>query len=141
MPLVPLKLIQKQLDVSGSPTGPRSAIDRMLEFAARHQISPQIERFAMSRVNDAMEQAIGDAPLLSAAHQGDGFVIQPQYPTATLLMVAIQETNHITDGDFVTPKSVPGLFTYFDIRPLKVDGSIRNQPDVLCGGRQLLSRA
>lgn len=80
-----------------------------------------------------MEQAIGDAPLLLAAQQGDGFVIQPQYPTATLFMVAIQETNHITDRDFVTPKSVPGLFTYFDIRPLKVDGSIRNQPAFLRG--------
>ena len=55
MPLVPMKLIQKQLEVSGSPTGPRSAMDRMLEFAARHQISPQIERFKMSSVNDAME--------------------------------------------------------------------------------------
>lgn len=55
MPLVPFRLIQKQREVSGSPTGPRSAIDSMLAFAARHQISPQIERFTMSRVNDAME--------------------------------------------------------------------------------------
>jgi len=55
MPIPPLKLIQKQLEISGSPTGPRGAIDSMLEFAARHQIAPQIERFPMSRVNDAME--------------------------------------------------------------------------------------
>ena len=55
MPIPPLKLIQKQLEISGSPTGPRGAIDSMLKFAARHQISPQIERFPMSRVNDAME--------------------------------------------------------------------------------------
>ncbi len=47
-------LLLGQKSVSGSPTGSRSAIDAMLEFAARHRVAPQTEHFPMSRVNDAM---------------------------------------------------------------------------------------
>lgn len=43
-----------QRDVSGSPTGAPMDIARMLAFAARHDIRPQVEHFAMSRVNDAI---------------------------------------------------------------------------------------
>jgi hypothetical protein len=68
-----------------------------------------------------MEQTIGNAPLLRATHQGDRFVIQSQYPTAALLMVAIHEPNHITDADFVATQSLPGFFTNFNICPIEVD--------------------
>jgi uncharacterized zinc-type alcohol dehydrogenase-like protein len=47
-------LLLGQKSVSGSPTGSRSAIDAMLAFAARHQVTPQTEHFPMSKVNDAM---------------------------------------------------------------------------------------
>lgn len=50
-----MDLIGGQRSVSGSPTGSRSAIDTLLDFAARHQILPQVERFPMSRVNDALD--------------------------------------------------------------------------------------
>ena len=71
-----------------------------------------------------MEQTIGNAPLLRAAHQGDGLVIQSQYPTAALLMVAIHETNHVTDTDFVATQSLPGFFTNFNICPIEDDRGI-----------------
>jgi len=32
-----------------------SVLKTMLDFSARHQILPQVERFAMSRVNDALD--------------------------------------------------------------------------------------
>lgn len=47
-------LILGQKSVSGSPTGSRRAIDRMLDFAARHQVMPQTEHFPMREVNRAM---------------------------------------------------------------------------------------
>jgi len=47
-------LLMGQKSVSGSPTGSRSAIDAMLVFAARHQVTPQTEHFPMSKVNEAM---------------------------------------------------------------------------------------
>jgi alcohol/geraniol dehydrogenase (NADP+) len=48
-------LIMGQKTVSGSPVGSPSAIDRMLEFSARHSVAPVVENFPMSKVNDALE--------------------------------------------------------------------------------------
>jgi uncharacterized zinc-type alcohol dehydrogenase-like protein len=48
-------LLSGQKSVSGSPTGSRGAIDDMLDFAARHQVTPQTEHFPMSKINDALE--------------------------------------------------------------------------------------
>jgi uncharacterized zinc-type alcohol dehydrogenase-like protein len=39
---------------SGTPSGSPSTIADMLEFSARHKISPQTEHFPLARVNDAM---------------------------------------------------------------------------------------
>ena len=80
-----------------------------------------------------MEQPISYAPLLPAAHQGDGLVVEPQNLPAALLMGAIHEADNITDGDFIPPKALPGLLSDFDIRPIKVDGSVGDQPAFLCG--------
>jgi uncharacterized zinc-type alcohol dehydrogenase-like protein len=55
IPLSIMELLAGQKSISASPTGPRSAMDAMLSFAARHGIMPQVERFPMSRANDAME--------------------------------------------------------------------------------------
>ncbi len=46
-------LILQQLSVSGSPSGPPAAIETMLDFASRHNITPQTEHFPMSRINEA----------------------------------------------------------------------------------------
>ena len=98
-------------------------------------VVPEIKFQQFSRcgtaVNDTMEQSIGHAPLLFAAHQSDGFVIEPQNLPAALLQVAIQEADHITDGDFIAPKSLTGLLPDFDIGPIKVDGRVGNQPTFL----------
>jgi uncharacterized zinc-type alcohol dehydrogenase-like protein len=55
IPIAAFDLIMGQKSVSGSPTGSPATIATMLEFAARHQISPQVEHFAMSQVNEALE--------------------------------------------------------------------------------------
>ncbi|MHB8911910.1 MAG: NADPH-dependent aldehyde reductase Ahr [Lysobacter sp.] len=55
IPLPAFALISGQKSVSGSPTGSRSAIDAMLDFAARHDIAPTTEHFPMRRVNEALD--------------------------------------------------------------------------------------
>ena len=54
IPVKVFSLIFGQKSVSGSPTGSPVAIDKMLDFATRHSISPQTEHFPMSRINDAI---------------------------------------------------------------------------------------
>jgi uncharacterized zinc-type alcohol dehydrogenase-like protein len=39
--------------VSGLPTGSPAGIETMLDFAARHNVTPQTEHFPMSKINDA----------------------------------------------------------------------------------------
>jgi uncharacterized zinc-type alcohol dehydrogenase-like protein len=48
-------LLSWQRSLSASPTPSPTLLARMLDFAARHQILPQVERFPMSRVNEALE--------------------------------------------------------------------------------------
>jgi uncharacterized zinc-type alcohol dehydrogenase-like protein len=48
-------LLSWQRSLSASPTPSPVLLGRMLDFAARHQILPQVERFAMSQVNEAVE--------------------------------------------------------------------------------------
>ena len=48
-------LIGGQKTLSGSPMGSPATTSKMLEFCARHGIAPTVERFPMSRVNDALE--------------------------------------------------------------------------------------
>ena len=55
LPVPAFGLIIGQKTVSGSPVGSPTAIDRMLEFSARHSIAPVVETFPMSKVNDALE--------------------------------------------------------------------------------------
>lgn len=55
MPIPAIDLIFGQKSVSGSPTGSPATLITMLEFAARHQIAPQVEHFPMSRINEALE--------------------------------------------------------------------------------------
>lgn len=49
-------MIFKQGNISASPTGSPVAIATMLDFAARHQITPQTEHMPMSRINEAFER-------------------------------------------------------------------------------------
>ena len=55
VPVQVFSLILGQKSVSGSPTGSRGEIDTMLAFAARHNISPKVEHFPMSKANEAMD--------------------------------------------------------------------------------------
>jgi uncharacterized zinc-type alcohol dehydrogenase-like protein len=54
IPVNAFALIGGQKDLSGSPTGSPAMMARMLDFAARHGIAPQVEQFPMRRVNEAM---------------------------------------------------------------------------------------
>jgi alcohol/geraniol dehydrogenase (NADP+) len=54
IPVPAFTLILGQRDVSGSPSGSPVDISRMLRFAARHDVRPQIEMFPMSKANEAL---------------------------------------------------------------------------------------
>ena len=53
IPIPAFSLIIGQRSVSGSPTGSPVVIERMLDFASRHNIAPQTEHFPMSKINEA----------------------------------------------------------------------------------------
>ncbi len=56
IPVAVFPMIVGQKSVSASPTGSPVAIQTMLDFAARHKISPQTEHLPMSRINDGFER-------------------------------------------------------------------------------------
>jgi uncharacterized zinc-type alcohol dehydrogenase-like protein len=51
-----MPFILGQSSLSGSPTGSPVAMETMLEFASRHNITPQTEHFPMSQINEAFER-------------------------------------------------------------------------------------
>ncbi len=53
IPVSAVSLILSQRSVSGSPAGSPVMIKEMLEFASRHDITPQTEHFPMSKINEA----------------------------------------------------------------------------------------
>jgi uncharacterized zinc-type alcohol dehydrogenase-like protein len=55
IPVPAFALIGGQKSVSGSPLGSPTTLSDMLGFCARHAIAPTVERFPLSRVNDAIE--------------------------------------------------------------------------------------
>lgn len=55
IPVSVLSLLIPQTSISASPAGSRSAFDKMLRFAARHNIRAMVEHFPMSRINEAIE--------------------------------------------------------------------------------------
>ena len=58
IPVAAFSLIMGQKSVSGSPTGSPVAMETMLEFAARHRVTPQTEHFPMSQINEAFERLV-----------------------------------------------------------------------------------
>jgi uncharacterized zinc-type alcohol dehydrogenase-like protein len=75
VPVPVMALMTGRRSVSASPTGSRSQIDRMLAFAARHAIAPQVEHFPMRQANHALAHLrAGKAHyriVLDADFQGD----------------------------------------------------------------------
>ena len=56
---IPVQIVQlnmAQRSLSGSPSDSPVGIGTMLDFAARHGITPQTEHFPMSRINEAFER-------------------------------------------------------------------------------------
>ncbi len=56
VPVAAFSLIFGQKSMSGSPVGSPATTARMIAFCARHAIAPIIERFPLSRVNDALDR-------------------------------------------------------------------------------------
>lgn len=56
IPVQAIPMIFGQKSISGSPTGSPVAMETMLEFAARHNVTPQTEHFPMSQVNEAFQR-------------------------------------------------------------------------------------
>ncbi|XBQ16119.1 MAG: NAD(P)-dependent alcohol dehydrogenase [Oceanicaulis sp.] len=56
------QLLGNQRSVSGSPLGSPATIRDMLDFCARHGITPQVERMGMSRIGEAMEKLKSGSP-------------------------------------------------------------------------------
>jgi D-arabinose 1-dehydrogenase-like Zn-dependent alcohol dehydrogenase len=54
----PLDLIAGSLTVSGSSLAPNASVRTMLDFAAKHGIKPQIEKFPMTQggITEAMQK-------------------------------------------------------------------------------------
>jgi uncharacterized zinc-type alcohol dehydrogenase-like protein len=50
-----IDLLMAQRSVSGTPSGPPSVVNKMLEFCARHNIAPVTELFPMTHANEALE--------------------------------------------------------------------------------------
>jgi alcohol/geraniol dehydrogenase (NADP+) len=55
IPVPAFSLIMGEREVSGSPTGSPVDIATLLDFAARHDIRPQVEMFPMAEVNAALK--------------------------------------------------------------------------------------
>lgn len=55
IPVQVMSLVLGKKSISGSPTGSRSQLDKMLQFAAHHKVAPKVEHFPMSKVNEAMD--------------------------------------------------------------------------------------
>jgi uncharacterized zinc-type alcohol dehydrogenase-like protein len=58
IPVAAFDLIMTERSVSGSPNGAPLTSAVMMEFAARHKISPQTEHFPMAEVNDAIAHLV-----------------------------------------------------------------------------------
>ena len=56
IPVPAFALIGGRKSISGSPLGSPATAATMLEFCARHNISPRVEIYPMSRINDALER-------------------------------------------------------------------------------------
>ena len=55
MPVSSIDLLLSQRSVSGTPSGPPSVVNQMLDFCARHKIEPVTEEFPMSQANEALQ--------------------------------------------------------------------------------------
>lgn len=56
IPIQIFPILVSQISISSSPIGPPVAIATMLDFAARHAITPKTEHFPMSQINMAFER-------------------------------------------------------------------------------------
>ncbi|HEX5930333.1 MAG TPA: alcohol dehydrogenase [Methyloceanibacter sp.] len=59
IPVGSMDIIMPQRSISGSPNGSPVTMATMLEFAARHDISPQTEHYQMDQVNEALAHLEG----------------------------------------------------------------------------------
>lgn len=96
----------------------------MLDFAARHQILPQVEHFPMSRVNDALEhleagqaryRVVLDPGLRLMAGGSTDVAISARSPSATayplLTLTALMWAGNAVAGKWATGEVSPQVLT------------------------------
>ena len=57
-------IMTRQLEISSSLVGSPSTIDKMIEFACRHDIKPQIEIFSFEQINKAIARMESGEPII-----------------------------------------------------------------------------
>jgi uncharacterized zinc-type alcohol dehydrogenase-like protein len=62
IPVSVFSLLTGQKSVSASPLGSPATVRRMLEFAGRHRIAPQVETLPMAKVNEALAKLEKEKP-------------------------------------------------------------------------------
>ncbi|KAJ1942051.1 hypothetical protein FBU59_003314 [Linderina macrospora] len=55
MRFTPIDFVMSEVNITGSLVGGRNIVKQTLDFAAKHNIRPIIERFPMAKVNEALE--------------------------------------------------------------------------------------
>ena len=65
-------MIVGQKSLSASPLGGVVTTRKMIQFCARHNITPNIETFPMGQINEAFERLHQAPPLRLVLTQGDG---------------------------------------------------------------------
>jgi len=63
--------------------------------------------------------------LLLPTMQRDRLVVEPDNPTATLLMVTIDETDDIADCHLIPSETLMRLFSDLDVGTIEVDRGVR----------------
>lgn len=71
VPVHIMQMIMAQTSLSGSPTGSPSDIATLVKFATRHQITPQVEYFPMTKINDAIQHLRDGKPRYRIVLQAD----------------------------------------------------------------------
>ncbi|KAI9506196.1 hypothetical protein GGI25_002107 [Coemansia spiralis] len=67
----PGEFIQSEVSISGSLIGGTKYADKTLEFAAKHNIHPMIERFPLSKINEALEYVDSGKPRYRVVLESD----------------------------------------------------------------------
>lgn len=79
---------------------------------------------ARTGLDDTIEQAVGNPPLLLTDLQRNGLIVQANNLSMALLSISIDKTDDVADRNTVASQPVFRLFSDFDIGTIKIDRCI-----------------